>query len=168
MNKTTIVIGLIAVLVIIGGVSFYLNRQSATTANTQVAAVQDSSTGSVTTTVTTSTTTTSGVPLMQSTGQPFAQYAYVSSAHEIFPTPAADATKALGAFSFSKTDLGGGAFRITLTNSNEGYKGQSVVVGSGQTVYFIERSTGDDSDAEDSVTTDDILVAVDAQGNILK
>ncbi len=50
----------------------------------------------------------------------------------------------------------------------DGYQGQSVVVSSGQYMYFIESSTGDDSVSEDSITTDDSLVAVDAQGYVLK
>jgi hypothetical protein len=170
MNKNMIVIGAVIVLVGIGGVSLYINHNNSNTASNAAT----TNTAVVTQPVQTSpatvaaATTALAVPLMQSTGQKFSQYAYVSKAHEVYPTLAADTTKALGAFSFAKTSLGNGEYRITLTNNAEGYKGQSVVVGAGQSVYFIERSTGDDSAAEDSVTTDDILVAVDAQGNILK
>jgi len=155
MNKK-IVLGIIAVLVIVGAVSLYLNNSNVTTPP------------STTQTTTQTQATVSTVPLMQSTAEQFSQYKYFTKAHEIFPTLAADTTKALGAFSYSKEDLGNNVYRFTLTNSAEGYKGQSVVVGAGQSVYFIEPATGDDSATEDSITTDDILMAVDAQGNILK
>ena len=107
-------------------------------------------------------------PLIESTGELFSQYKYYSKAHEIFPTLATDTKKALGAFSYTKKDLGNNVYQFTLTNNAEGYKGQSVTVSSGQSVYFIEPFTGDDSATEDSGTTDDILMAVNAQGYILK
>ena len=109
-----------------------------------------------------------GVTLMQSTGVPFASSADYASSHELYPIEAADAKVALGAFSFTTKDLGGGVTQVTLTNGTEGYQGQSVVVGQGQSVYFIEKSTRDDSPTEDSGTKDDYLVAVDAQGTILQ
>lgn len=164
MNKKLIVAIIIGIVVVIAGVSYFMNN-SGTTA-TVVAPV---TTNQVQTTPSTAPVTASStVPLMQSTGALFSQYKYFSKSHEIFPTLAADTVKALGAFSYRKEDLGNNVFRFTLTNSAEGYNGQSVVVSGGQSVYFVEPSTGDDSATEDSITTDDSLVAVDAQGTILK
>ena len=166
MNKKTVVIGIVVVLVVIAGASLYINNLNTPANNISAAVIQ---TQTVTNPAPVSASSTgSGVPLMQSTGQQFSQYKYFSKAHEVYPTLAADTKTALGAFSYSKQDLGGGVYKFTLTNDAEGYKGQSVTVGPGQTVYFIEPSTGDDSATEDSITTDDSLVAVDAQGNILK
>ena len=98
----------------------------------------------------------------------FTQYKNYSKAHEIFPVLAADTKKALGAFSYTEVSLGNNTYRFTLTNGAEGYKGQSVVVTAGQSVYFIEPAAGDDSASEDSITTDDSLVAVNAQGYVLQ
>ncbi len=163
MNKKTIVLGIIVVLVVIAGVSLYMNNSNTPPSTAPVAATQTANPVPVAASGSTPT-----VPLMQSTGQQFSQYKYFSKAHEVYPALAADTKAALGAFSYSQQDLGGGTYKFTLTNNAEGYKGQSVTVGPGQSVYFIEPSTGDDSATEDSITTDDILMAVDAQGNILK
>ncbi len=166
MNKKTIVMGVIAVLVVVAGVSLYINNPGTSTGTARVAVTQTQATANPLPAAAASAV--SSVPLMQSTGQQFSQYKYFTKAHEIYPALAADTKTALGAFSYSKQDLGGGVYKFTLTNDAEGYKGQSVTVGPGQSVYFIEPATGDDSASEDSITTDDSLVAVDAQGSILK
>lgn len=116
----------------------------------------------------TPTPATSTASVMQSTNTAFASSPEYAHAHEVFPTAASDLKTALGAFTFSKTNLGNNQTKITLANGAEGYKGQSVTVVPGQKVYFVEKSRGDDSDAEDSFTKDDYLVAVDAQGNVLQ
>lgn len=162
MNKKMIVAGIIGILVVIGVVSLLKNNSGSTT-NPTAAASQGQ-----TVSLQSPTSASSTVPLMQSTGAPFSQYKYVSKAHEIFPTLGADTKATMGAFSYTKEDLGNNVYRFTLTNNAEGYTGQSVVVSGGQFVYFIEPSKGDDSASEDSITTDDFMVAVDAQGNILK
>ena len=156
MNKK-IIIGIVAVLIII--VLFLIMNTTNTTTVTNPTVNQPQ----INTTTATSTSL-----LMQSSGAQFSQYKYFSKAHEIFPTLAADTKKALGAFSYNKESLGNNLYKFTLTNNAEGYKGQSVIVSGDQFVYFIEPALGDDSASEDSVTTDDILMAVDAQGNILK
>lgn len=163
MNKKMIVGGIIVVVVVIGAISLFRNNSGSavTTAPTPVTQAQTAPAPSA-------ALASSTVPLMQSTGALFSKYAYVSKAHEIFPTLGADTKAALGAFGYTKEDLGNNVYRFTLTNNAEGYQGQSVVVSGDQSVYFIERSTGDDSKTEDSSVNDDILVAVDAQGNILK
>jgi hypothetical protein len=110
----------------------------------------------------------SSTALMQSTGTLLSQSQYASKVHEVFPTLGADTKKTMGAFGYTTEDLGNNLYRITLTNNAEGYQGQSVVVSSGQSVYFVELSARDDTDTEDAGTADDFLLAVDAQGNILK
>lgn len=166
MNKSTVVGGIIGVIVVIGGVSLLENNKSATTVSVQPVSVVPQRTPAASNPAPVAVTNTA--PLMQSTGAQFSQYKYFSKSHQIFPTLAADTKKALGAFNYKQEDLGNNVYRFTLTNDAEGYKGQSVIVGGGQSVYFIEPANGDDSASEDSITTDDSLVAVDVQGNILK
>ena len=156
MNAKTITVGIVGVLVIAGGIALFKtsghDEDIPTTIAPNPSPVSASST----------------VSLMQSTGAPFAQYQYASKAHEIFPTLGADTVKTMGAFGYTTEDLGNNTYRITLTNNAEGYVGQSVVVSGDQAVYFIELSGRDDTDTDDSGTADDFLLAVDAQGNILK
>jgi hypothetical protein len=170
MKKSYIVVAIIVLVLIIGAISLYSKVST-----TQVASVPavtttapSSNTASQTTTTTTVTSATLPYPLMQSTGQQFAQSTDAPQSHEIYPVLASDTVKTMGAFSYKTTDLGSNEYKITLLNSSEGYTAQSVIVTTGQKVYFYEKATGDDSASEDSVTTDDKLIAVDASGNILK
>ncbi|HAO64705.1 TPA: hypothetical protein DCQ44_01855 [Candidatus Taylorbacteria bacterium] len=169
MNKKIIVGVVIVLIVVIAGVVFYSSSSSSTLTTTPPVVLPDQTVPIVSDTASTSQVLASStVSNKQSSGDLFSKYKYFSKAHEIFPVLAADTKKALGAFSYTKTDLGNNVYKFTLVNNAEGYKGQSVVVSSDQSVYFIEPALGDDSTSEDSVTTDDLLVAVDAQGNILK
>jgi hypothetical protein len=169
MNTKSVVFGVVALIVIVGAVSIFMNNSRAATSPVPAPIVQTSQEARSQTLATTSTImATSTAPLMQSTSQPFTQYKYFSKAHEIFPTLAVDTKKAMGAFTYKQENLGDNIYRITLVNNAEGYNGQSVTVTSGQSVYFIEPALGDDGASEDSITTDDSLVAVDAQGSILK
>lgn len=154
------VLGVIGVLAVIGVAVMFMKNSGSAISTASVAMSQTQTTSTV--------VASSTVPLMQNSGALFSQYKYFSKAHEIFPTLATGTVKALGAFSYTKEDLGNNVYRFTLTNNAEGYQGQSVVISGNQSVYFIEPSTGDDSATEDSITTDDSLVAVDAQGHILK
>lgn len=167
MNKKTLVLSALVIVVIIGIVSVVANNSS-TTVTTQPSAAIHVPSQSAPSAAATVTASSSSVPLMQSTGVAFASYKYYNKAHQVFPALASDTIKAMGAFSYTKTDLGNNTYRITLVNGAEGFQGQSVTVSGDQSVYFIEPSLGDDSASEDSVITDDFLVAVDVQGNILK
>jgi len=164
MNKKLIVAVVIGILIIIGIISLFVNKSGLMVSTLSTVPVISTSTVPSLMPVSVSNT----VPLMQSTGLLFSQYKYFSKAHEIFPILGSDTKNALGAFSYTKENIANNIFRFTITNNAEGYKGQSVIVSSDQFVYFIEPSMKDDSTSEDSITTDDILMAVDAQGNILK
>ena len=165
MNKKVLVLGIIAVVVIIAGVSFYMNSS---TGVTNPAPTGPAVPGTQPVSPTTTSNASTAKSAMTSTGQLFSQYPYANKSFEVFPTSVATAAKALGAFSITQTSLGNNTYKVILANSAEGSVQQSVTVTGDQKVYFIERSSGDDSATEDSVTTDDILVAVDAQGTILK
>jgi hypothetical protein len=183
MDKKIILVAGLVLLVVFGGAYFYMNTKSTAPASvaevvtpvTQptpstppIEAVATTSAEAIPEVATTTVKASSSVSLMVSTNNAFAQYQYASKAHEIFPVTATDLKTTMGAFSFSKVMIAPNVYKITLTNSAEGYKGQSVTVSSDQKVYFIERSTADDAPHEDSATADDMFIAVDAQGNILK
>lgn len=163
MNNNTLIITVIVILVVIGGIWLFGSGSAMPQQSAQTEATSSSETA------TSSTAAASSSALMQSTGEPFSKYAYIKSAHQVFPKESADLKKTMGPFGYTKEDLGNNTFRITPTLTNrQGYVGQSVTVTGDQSVYFIERSPADDTDTEDSFTTDDFLIAVDANGNILK
>ncbi|MDR3572157.1 MAG: hypothetical protein P4L81_08325 [Candidatus Pacebacteria bacterium] len=165
MNKKGIVVVIIGIIVLVGIASLLLSSFGSTSSTSATTSTQTQTQTQASTTASVSSST---VPLMSSTGVLFTQYKNYSKAHEIFPTLASDTKKAMGAFGYTQTDLGNNTYKITLTNKAENYSGQSVIVTAGQSVYFIEPATGDDSATEDSITTDDSLVAVDAQGYMLQ
>ena len=104
---------------------------------------------------------------MTSTGQAFASSPDYSAAHEVFPTPSSDAQRVLDGLTIQKTDLGGGNVSVALAKNGTTVN-QTVTVGPGQTVYFIEKTSMDDAPNQDIGTRDDYLVAVDAHGDILQ
>ncbi len=159
-NKSKVIFAVFIGLVLIVGITVLFHKQSSDVD-------QVSQNKSVAIPLASASATDTLSP-MQNTGMLFSQYKYYSKANEIFPTMATTTKEALGAFSYTKTDLGNNIYKFTLVNNAEGYKGQSVTVSADQSVYFIEPFKRDDSVTEDSVTTDDILMAVNAQGYILK
>ena len=168
MKKAIIYVVVLVVAVI--GIYYIINNNpsNGTSVNTSLVLNNSQQAPKTSTAVIPGSTSPGTVPLMQSSGILFSQYKYYKKAYEIFPTKNPDAQKALGAFTYTKKTLGTNVYQFALTNNAEGYKGKSVVVSGDQTVYFIEPALGDDSISEDSFTTDDILIAVDAQGYILK
>lgn len=168
MSKNTVIWGAVGLVVIIGAVSLFIQGSNSPEEGT--GPITPNPTPAVVTPATSTTpaaTTTAAGP-MQSTGVLFTSYKNYTKAHEIYPSLASDTKAALGAFSYKQVDLGNGTYKISLTNNAEGYVGPSVTVAAGQSVYFIEPANRDDSATEDSITTDDSLVAVDAQGYMLQ
>ncbi|MDE2030752.1 MAG: hypothetical protein KGI58_00630 [Patescibacteria group bacterium] len=164
MNKKIIIGSVLGIIIII----LFINHRSKVN-TTPTPAVATTTQASTNPQVASSSASSSSVPpLMQSTNQLFSKYKYKAQSYELFPLLSPNAKKALGAFTYTKTDLGNDMYKFTLVNKAEGYKGQSVTVSGDQFVYFVEPSKADDSVYEDSVTTDDVLIAVDAQDYILK
>lgn len=152
---------LILIVVIIGAVILYYHNAPSSTAP----AYQAPSTA-VSVPATTATTT---IQLMTATTQLFASSADYSKSYKIFPGAlSSQATTALSGFALSTTDLGNGVTQVNLTAKESQYHSQSFVVGPGQSVYFIEKSLGDDGNDSDANYGDDYGVAVDANGYILQ
>jgi len=95
---------------------------------------------------------------------PYANYAYLISGD----TLSADAQTAITGFSMQKTANPDGTTTIALSSTNPEYQNQSYTLQSGQQLYFIERTLGDDSGNEDSNLRDDMAIIVDANGYIVQ
>lgn len=76
--------------------------------------------------------------------------------------------RAISGFSIQKTPNADGTTTISLTSSNPEYQNQSYTLQSGEQLYFIERSLGDDSNNEEGALGDDSAIIVDAQGYIVQ
>lgn len=96
----------------------------------------------------------------------FAQFAY-----KIFPGDlSADAKTALTGFDMQVKALSDGSYQVTLVAKKQEYTTQTLVVKSGESLYFIEKSLGDDHGDEDSDGTlhDDSAVVVDRDGYLVE
>ena len=93
------------------------------------------------------------------------QYAY-----QLYPGPISAQTKeAMAGFEMQTQMLADGTAQINLTSTNPEYKDQQYLIKPGETLYFIEMNSGDDSADEntDRNLADDTAVVVDAQGNMV-
>jgi len=80
----------------------------------------------------------------------------------------AAAQNAISGFSLSKSTLADGSVNITLAALNPEYTDRSYVVQSGQSLYFIEMSGGDDSPPNgERYINDDSAVVVDSNGYVV-
>ncbi len=97
---------------------------------------------------------------------PYANYAYLISSDPL----SSDARTALTGFKLSKAQNSDGSTTYTLTALKQGYQNQTYTVKSGQSLYFIERSLGDDNadTDEDNFLADDMAVVVDSNGVIVE
>jgi len=94
----------------------------------------------------------------------YAKYAYRISG----PTLSSDARRALDGFEWNRTRVNATAVRITLTPDESRYQPYSAVVRSGQTLYFIETSFGDDAPRRENQLNDDAAVKVDKDGYVIQ
>ncbi len=95
---------------------------------------------------------------------PFAANAYLISTS----TYDARTQQALNGFSVDKKTLADGSLQITLNAQNTEYQTHTYVVKPGESLYFIERSLGDDGGNKDINIHDDQAVVVDGQGYIVQ
>lgn len=94
-----------------------------------------------------------------------------SMAYQIFPgNLSAQAKQATSGFKISTQIQTDGSTIVSLTSSNPEYQNQQVTVQPGETLYFIEKNSGDDTPTDDTdrTTADDSTVLVDPQGNIVQ
>ena len=115
-----------------------------------------------------STTNASGTDLtVNSSMQKFSDSADYSNSHLISgDTLDSQAQLALAGFNLNKQTLADGSTQINLTATESGYHDQQYVLKTGQQLYFIDRTLGDDQGTERS-TGDDYGVIVDSQGLIV-
>jgi hypothetical protein len=94
-----------------------------------------------------------------------------SKAFLIYPgVLSTEAKQAIAGFKIDSQIQADGSAIISLTSSNPGYTDQQVTVKSGYSLYFIEKSSGDDSPTNDTdqTTIDDKTVLVDPAGFIVQ
>lgn len=110
-----------------------------------------------------------GSRMMDLTGQSFVKsplfnYAYLISGGSL----SAEAKNAIAGFTVSTQTMSDGSQNITLNAISSQYQDQSYIVQSGQSLYFIERSMGDDqAPSVENALGDDFAVVVDANGYIV-
>jgi hypothetical protein len=93
-----------------------------------------------------------------------------AKAYQIFPGPLSDQAKlAMTGFMTKTESQMDGSVVVTMTATNTEYKNQQYTVKPGYSLYFIEKSLGDDSASEntDRFLPDDMAVLVDAQGYVV-
>lgn len=94
----------------------------------------------------------------------YARFSYLISGK----TLSSNAKRALDGFEWNRTRLNASAVEITLTPTQPRYQSYSAVVRSGQKLYFIEASFGDDAPKREAQLRDDAPVKVDNHGYVIQ
>ncbi|HUD44431.1 MAG TPA: hypothetical protein VMR41_02730 [Patescibacteria group bacterium] len=100
------------------------------------------------------------------TDSPNYKYAY-----KIFPGPISAASKAaMSGFMMQIKSLANGSTQINLVAQKLGYTSQTYTLAKGESLYFIEKFSGDDNPTADMDETagDDTAVVVDQNGDIVQ
>jgi hypothetical protein len=95
---------------------------------------------------------------------PYANSAYLISSDTLSP----EAQQAISGFSINKQTNSDGTTTINLIALNPEYQNQSYTLQSGQSLYFIETSWGDDGNGSETFLGDDHAVVVDSNGYIVQ
>lgn len=93
----------------------------------------------------------------------YANNAYLISSDTLSP----EAQQAISGFNINKQTNSDGTTTITLVAINPEYQNQSYTLQSGQSLYFIEMSMGDDRNGSETFLGDDHAVVVDSNGYIV-
>lgn len=150
MNKNTkvTVILVVAVVILIAGISiFYNSRQPGVRKSIQ--AMQGSNTNA---------------QKVKLSDMPYWKYAHFISGETLDN----EAVSALAGFKLDKQTLPDSSIQITLTTTSSRYRNQTFNVKSGEKLYFIETSYGDDAPDNDYSLGDDAGVIVDSEGYIVQ
>lgn len=107
-----------------------------------------------------------GVAGLTLSGANLTQYAYLISEDPL----SADSKKATTGFDLRRAQLSNGSVEIDLMALKQGYVTQKITYSPGESVYFIERSWGDDDadSDEDGTLRDDFAVVTDSDGVIVQ
>jgi hypothetical protein len=95
---------------------------------------------------------------------PYANYAYLISTTPL----SSDAQQAISGFSINEQTNSDGTTTLNLIALNPEYQNQSYTLKSGQSLYFIERSLGDDGNGAENFLGDDHAIIVDSNGYIVQ
>lgn len=95
---------------------------------------------------------------------PYANYAYLISSDPL----SADAQQAISGFNINKQTNSDGTTTINLIALNPEYQNQTYTLQPGQSLYFIERSMGDDGNGTENFLGDDHAIIVDSNGYIIQ
>lgn len=109
-------------------------------------------------------------PSSSSAGNRFADQSYYNYSYLISGDAlSTKAQQAVSGFQVTKQNMPDGTIQITLKALNPEYHDQQYTLKTGEQLYFIEMSLGDDpSISEERNLRDDTAVVVDAQGNVVQ
>lgn len=104
--------------------------------------------------------------MMKLSDSPLANYAYLISMTPL----SSQAQEAITGFQLNTTSNPDGSTTYILTAVKQSYYNQSYTLQPGQSLYFIERSMGDDNaaDNDDYNLGDDFAIVVDSNGYIIQ
>jgi hypothetical protein len=118
------------------------------------------------------TTTTSTAPATgktsQKLGPPLSSTSYASYAYELYPGPVSSQAAAATAGFSVKVKPGSGSFSVTVSAVGTSGPPQTSTYPSGDRVYFVEATLGDDSNNVDYNFGDDGVVITDAHGRLVQ
>ena len=106
--------------------------------------------------------TGSGTAKVKLSDEPYAQYAVL-----IYPGAlSSGAQSALLGFTMGTTPMPDGSTQVKLTEMST-QATMSATAAAGQSVYFLEKNSGDDSEGKDAFLQDDTMVVVDSGGYVV-
>jgi uncharacterized protein YyaL (SSP411 family) len=156
MKKVSIVI--IVLVVIVAGVLYFSSSSNTPQAKDNSMAVAP-------------TPSPEAAPAPEANVTKFADQAYYKFSYEIDPKKLGnlDATtkKALSGFKVTAKNNADGTVTVSLTSTNKEYHNQSYTLKTGEKLYFIEKSLGDDNNDTEAFLGDDTAVVVDSNGNVV-
>jgi hypothetical protein len=116
---------------------------------------------------TTTTTPTAPGRTSQKLGPPLSSSAYAHYAYQLYPAPSSQASAATAGFSVKVTP-GSGSFSLSVSAVGTSAAPQTSTYPTGDRVYFVETTLGDDSNNSDYNFGDDGVVITDAKGRIVQ
>lgn len=117
---------------------------------------------------TTTTTAPAGGGTSQKLGPPLSSTQYASYAFQVYPGPvSSQATAATAGFSV-KVNPGSGSFSVSVSAVGTTGAPQTSTYPTGDRVYFVEATLGDDSNNSDYNFGDDGVVVTNANGRIVQ
>ncbi|HVA82966.1 MAG TPA: hypothetical protein VNF06_02275 [Candidatus Aquilonibacter sp.] len=166
MNSKFIIAGVIVIVLIVAGVAFSSMQSSAP--QTSSSTILQSTTILQTTTVAQTNTTTQSTTIVPVNKTLFSGTQYAAFSYQIFPAVSLsqNGKTATSDVIISNSSMPNQSTLVYMnfTGSNASY---SVLVGPGDTLYFIDQNLGDDSPVHDANSGEDGYALVDSQGYLI-